>query len=146
MLKFANVSLIFSISNKAKELLCYSGAALLLNAVLNVVLFKMFGMPGPAIATVIVTIILSCIITFRSSQLLRVRVSELLNLKQMIFITCEYLIFGILAFGAKILFADKIPTLLTFIIAYGIYAVPLLVINRKKIVSLLKDINKAELI
>ena len=146
MLKFANLSIIFSISNKAKELLCYSGAALVLNAVLNIVLFKMFGMPGPAIATVIVTILLSCIITFRSSQLLNVKVLTLLNIKQMILITCEYLIWGILTFNAKILLADKIPTLLTFIITYGIYAVPLLVINRKKIVSLLKDINKAELI
>lgn len=145
MLKFANLSIIFSISNKAKELLCYSGAALLLNAILNIVLFKLFGMPGPAIATVIVTILLSCIITFRSSQLLKVKVSTLLNLKQMILIICEYLIVGILAFNAKILFADKIPTLLAFIITYSVYAVPLLVINRKKIVLLLKDINKAEL-
>lgn len=145
MLKFANVSIIFSISNKAKELLCYSGAALLLNGVLNIVLFKMFGMPGPAIATIIVTVLLSCVITFRSSQLLKVKVSALLNLKQLIFITCEYLVFGILAFGVKFLLADKIPTLLTFMITYGIYAVPLLAINRKKIVSLLKVINKAEL-
>lgn len=146
MLKFANLSIIFSISNKAKELLCYSGAALVLNVFLNIVLFKMFGMPGPAIATVIVTILLSCIITFRSSQLLKVKVSTLLNLKQMILITFEYLIWGILTFNAKIILADKIPTLLTFIITYGLYTVPLLVINRKKIVSLLKDINKAELI
>ena len=146
MLKFANLSIIFSISNKAKELLCYSGAALVLNAVLNIVLFKIFGMPGPAIATVIVTILLSCIITFRSSQLLKVKASTLLNLKQMMLIACEYLIWGILTYNAKILLADKISTILTFIITYGIYAVPLLVINRKKIVSLLKDINKAELI
>ncbi len=146
MMKFANVSLIFSVMNRAKELLCYSGAALALNTGLNIVFFKIWGMIGPAIATVVVTLALSCVIMIRSAQLLNTHVSYLLNIKQMIYIFVECVLCSVIPLMIQYFLKDRINTLIMFIICYLLFAVPLLLINYKKILRLLKVINNSKLI
>lgn len=146
IIKFASISLIFSAMNKAKELLCYSGVALLLNAILNIIFFKFWGILGPAIATVVVTLLLSCIITIRNAQMLRTKVSELLKVKQLMCIFIECVLMGIISYIIKMFFSDKLNTFWLFGISYGVYITPLIAINYKRIVLLLREINKAKLI
>ena len=146
IIKFASISLIFSAMNKAKELLCYSGVALLLNAILNIIFFKFWGILGPAIATVVVTLLLSCIITIRNAQMLRTKVFELLKVKQLMCIFIECVLMGIISYIIKMSLSDKLNTFWLFGISYGVYITPLIAINYKRMVLLLREINKAKLI
>ena len=146
MIKFASVSLIFSSLNKAKELLCYSGIALLLNAVLNIIFFKFWGILGPAIATVVVTLLLSGVITIRNAQMLHTKVSVLLRTKQLVCIGIECVLMGVISYMVKMTLAGRVNVVLLFAISYGVFVIPLIVINRKKILFLLKEINNAKFV
>lgn len=145
IIKFASISLIFSSMNKAKELLCYSGVALLLNAIFNIVFFKLWGILGPAIATVVVTLLLSCIITMRNAQMLCTKVFVLLRVKQLMCIFVECILMGIVSYIIKTFLSDKVNTFWLFMISYGVYITPLIAINYKKIMLLLREINKTKL-
>ena len=55
MIKFANTSLILTAKGKSKTLMICSLSALGANFILNIILFKLLGILGPAIATLIIT-------------------------------------------------------------------------------------------
>ena len=145
MLKFATVSIIFSILNKAKELLCYSGLALVVNTILNVIFYHIMGMIGPAVSTLVITLALAYITMSRSAYLLKTRVTDLVNFKQMILIACECLISGAIAFAFKTFVLSEMLPLFSFVITYIIYFAPLVGLNYKKILALLKEINQMKL-
>lgn len=145
MMKFASVSLIFSVTNRAKELLCYSAAALFLNALLSIVFFNIWGLIGPTIATLIITLVLSCIIMGRSAHILHTNVFELLNVKQMICLLAEGVVFGGLAMLFKQHFEGQFYSIIMFAICYSIFFIPMILMNWKKILHLLKEINKSKL-
>lgn len=141
MMKFANVSLVFSITGKTKELLCYSGSALILNLILNIFFYNKFGMIGPAVSTVLITFILSCIMMIRSAKLLECKTAKLVNLKQLLFIILECVVCSLIAVLARNRFFNGLPLLFSFAFTYLIYVIPLLALNGKKILTLLKEIN-----
>lgn len=141
MMKFANVSLIFSITCRAKELLCYSVASLALNWILNIVFYNAFGLVGPALSTILITFALSCIIMKRSSMLLHYRILDLLNIKYLLLLACECLLFGSIAHFVRGRFLSGLPDILAFGIAYIVAFAPLALLNIKKILRLLKEIN-----
>ncbi len=145
MIKFANVSLVFSASAKTKELLCYSGSALVLNYVFNVILYNIMGMQGSAISNLIVTTLLSMVMLFRSSILLKSDVAQILNIKKAIVILAECVVFTAVAYVINQKFIPWENTILRFGITYAIYFLPMLFLNYKNILGLLKDINNIKL-
>lgn len=145
MLKFANATLIFCAKAKNAELLLYSGSALALNCVLNIILYKSMGFVGPAVATVIVTSMLSFVLLYRSGKLLKCSISDLLDLKRAALLLAEC---AVCAFAANRLGAMFIHTenaLLRFIVLYGAYAIVIGLLNIKHILKLLKDINNIKM-
>ena len=145
MMKFANVSIIFSISDKGKELLKYSCGALALNAVLNVVLFNVMGIIGPAISTVIITLGLSVVIMCRSAKLLGTKVNRILQIKPMIFLLVQCGVCATISLIVKHIINIEGMPLLNLVITYAVYAIPLVLLNCKKIIALLKEINCAKI-
>lgn len=141
MMHFANVSLIFAVTGKTKELVCYSGSALVLNLFLNIIFYNLFGMIGPAISTVIITFALSCIMMIRSAKLLKCKSADLINLKQLLLIIFECAVCVLIAMFIGNRFFAGLPVLISFICTYLIYVIPLLALNAKKILKLLKEIN-----
>lgn len=141
MMHFANVSLIFAVTEKTKELLCYSGSALVLNLILNIIFYNLYGMIGPAISTVLITFALSCVIMIRSAKLLKCKATSLINLKQLLLIIFECAVCALIAMFIRSRFFAGLPVLLSFICTYLIYVIPLLALNAKKILKLLKEIN-----
>ena len=118
---------------------------MLLNAIFNIVFFKLWGILGPAIATVVVTLFLSCIITMRNAQMLCTKVFVLLRVKQLMCIFVECILMGIVSYIIKTFLSDKVNTFWLFMISYGVYITPLIAINYKKIMLLLREINKTKL-
>lgn len=145
IIKFATATNIFSVSNKTKQLLVYSGSALALNAALSVLLFKAVGLIGPALATVIATTWLACALMRGNARLLRTSVWSLLNGGLLLRMTGECLLFGALAYWVKTALADKLYVFPLFIIVYGVYVAPLFLINYKRILSLVRAINGAKM-
>lgn len=141
MMKFANSSLIFAVTGNTKELLCYSGSALVLNLVLNIVFYNRFGMIGPALSTVLITVALSAVMLIRSTKLLKCKTASLLNLKQFLLIIVECVFFGLVAMFIGNRFFVGLPVLFSFAFTYLVYFIPLLALNGKRVLRLLKDIN-----
>lgn len=56
MIKFTNITLLLSASGRTKQLMALAVGALVANLVLNLALFHVLGLIGPAIATLIVTL------------------------------------------------------------------------------------------
>ena len=145
MIRFANVSLIFSAKAKTNELLCYSGVALAFNCVLNIVLYKIFGMVGSALSNVLITMLLSVIMLLRSCKLLNSNAVEIINIKRMIVVLFECSICAWLAYVISREFFTYENVLLRFVITYLIYFLPIMFLNYKNIIRLLKEINKIKL-
>lgn len=146
MIRFANVSIIFSAKGKTVELLMYSILSLVANFALNIILYNLMGMIGPAIATVIVMLGTSCIMLLRSAKLLQCTVARLLNFKQAALILLECITFGLCASVIDKLFFTDMPIIIEFAITYSIYLIPVGLINCRKIIKLLSEINATKLI
>ena len=145
MFRFANTTIVFAAKGRTKELIIYSGSAVLSNLVLNIWFFNIFGIVGPAISTVLITCVLSVIMLFRSGQLLKTKVTELINVKQMLTILVEIIICGIIAHQIQIRFLDGFSSLVTFGLTFVIYGTPLLLLNFKRVLALLKGINSVKM-
>ena len=145
MFRFANTTIVFAAKGRTTELIIYSGSAMLLNLVLNIWFINIFGIVGPAISTVIITCVLSVIMLSRSGQLLKTRVTELINVKQMLTILAEIIICGIIAHQIQIRFMDEFSSLITFCLTFVIYGTPLLLLNFKRVLALLKGINSVKM-
>ena len=145
MFRFANTTIVFAAKGRTTELIIYSGSAVLSNLVLNIWFFNIFGIVGPAISTVLITCVLSVIMLFRSGQLLKTKVTELINVKQMLTILVEIIICGIIAHQIQIRFLDGFSSLVTFGLTFVSYGKPLLLLNFKRVLALLKGINSVKM-
>lgn len=145
MFRFANTSIIFAANGRTKELILYSGSALVLNLIFNVIFYRSFGIVGPAISTVFVTLMLSGAMLIRSAKMLNAKITYLINYKYMIMLVAECAAFASISYFIKARFFAELPILVSFVLTYIIYAVPLLLLNYKKIITLLKSINKLKI-
>jgi O-antigen/teichoic acid export membrane protein len=87
MLRFASMHLILAASGNTKKLMIYSLVSLLLNTVLNLVLYRLLGVTGPAIATLIVAVLYTFLILQKTIRVLKVR-----GRRRSTFATCSVLI------------------------------------------------------
>lgn len=145
MLKFANVSLIFAAKAKNKELIFYSGSALVMNWILNIVLYKAIGFSGPAVATVIVTFLLSAVMLFRSGKLLDCSVARLLNIKRGALLLAECIVCAFAVHSLGNAFIHTQNAVLRFVVMYGVYGIVVGLLNVKYVLKLLKNINNIKM-
>lgn len=140
MIRFANVSLIFSAKAKTNELLLYSLCALAANIVLNIVLFKTMGLIGPAVATFIIMLFVNCIMLVRSSKLLESSVFEIVNFGQMLLLIIEIIIVGMVVSLLRRYILD-LPLFVRFFVSYLSFITPMLFLNCKRLIKNLKELN-----
>lgn len=142
MVRFANTALILSAKGRTKLLMVCSIVSLLVNAVLNVVAYNIFGLVGPAITTLLVNIGLTIAYLLFSARELNTRLVNLFNTKEIIIILAETLIIG---FGG-VLLRDCLSGLISarivvLIITYCTIIISFMAINYKRIIECLKTIN-----
>lgn len=146
MTKFANASLVFSAEARTNELLMYSFAALGLNLVMNIVFYKLFGLTGPALATAVITLVLSFVMLARSAHILKSNFIEIIQIHQAILILIEAILFGIVANTIAAHFFENTNNIIRFIIGYVTYFIPMILLNFQRIINLLKLINQEKLL
>lgn len=141
-----NITLILSSAGKTKELFIISSAALLLNAVLNIVLFKCMGITGPAVSTLIVTIISGALIQKQCAVILQCRFSEIFNAKNILYFCLKT--FPVMAgFAAVSLLLEKINLhyFIKLLIVGGGCGTVLCAVNIKQIIRYIKMIDSYRL-
>jgi len=151
MLKFSSIHLIIAASGESKYLMKISVITLILNIILSIVfyfIFDAFGIPqcGPALATVTVSAIYTFIIINKTRNILSVRTTDILPLKDMgkylMQIAVIALIMILLRYGLYLLNINKY--IVMFIILFLFYGIGLLV-RIKDYKKILMNINRYKL-
>lgn len=146
MIKFASMHLILTASGKAKLLMKYSAISLGANAVLNIVFFKLFGIVGPAIATLVVTTGYTVSILNKSTSILKARWKDIVDIKDVLSFA-----FGLVMIAAtfyvinKVLLLYKLNQYIVMVLVMGGFATAILLVYRRRISRILKAINSLKL-
>lgn len=145
MIRFANVSIVFSAKAKTKELLIYSCSSLIANLILNIILFKIIGVAGPAISTVVVMFSINTLMLTRSSKLIESKLSKVLDLKRMTIVICECIAIGLVVLILNRLILWRLPLLIRFCVGYLGFIFPVFLMNYSEIVNSLRVINQLKM-
>lgn len=146
MLRFASVHLILTAAGKAKNVMLYSVISLILNAILNIIFYHIWGMVGPAIATTIVSFIYTILILGDTIKTIEAKWKDVFDFKDIvIFVTTIVASWGVsFALNALLLHFELHPYV-AMIISMCIFAAIVLTVYFKKIFRVLKKINSFKL-
>lgn len=140
--KFANLSIVLSAKGQTKKLMVISMVSLSANFVLNILFYYLIGFIGPAVASVIVSLMTTAILCHHSSRALCTAFSKLINAKEILLIAFEMLcLSGPCLLLRNFLRESECMHILTVVAVGGTYIGLLFVINRKRFFGALKNIN-----
>ena len=143
MIKFANTSLILTAKGKSKTLMICSLSALGANFVLNIILFKLFGILGPAIATLIITFGLVTVLLALGGKEIQTSIFGLFNWKEMAIVAVELIVVGCACYFLKgVLYSFMSSSVIVLVVTYAIYIVIMLLLNKRRILDCFKTINR----
>ena len=147
MLKFAGVSVVLTTFGKTKFLMVVSFASMILNVILNPVLYHFYGMPGPAIATLGITVASVIVLLNESAKLLKCRLGDLFSTKEFAVYLSEIIIVGAIMYLLKhCLFKAYIPYYFVIIVIGGLYGVAILILQGKQLVQAMKKVNHEKIL
>ena len=143
MIRFANVTTILSGAGKTTILMRISIATLIANAIFNVIAYKFIGMIGPAIVTLVLTIIMTIMMLHYGSKEIHCRIIDLFEWKEILIVGLEIIGFGIAVhFLASLLMNIIGINSVVLIACYLLYLAVMFLINYKRILSLLRNLNQ----
>lgn len=150
MINFINYSLVLAAKGKTKDLMKVSCIALVVNLVINLLLYKLMGFIGPAIATVIVTLGVSFVLLAKSARILKEKIVTLFDYKHILIYGCELAVLSVVLHFVRIfLEAINLHYMVIFVLVGGIFVGAMLLLNLKEIkrcFTLLNQINKNEVL
>lgn len=142
MLRFASMHLILTSANKSKNVMLYSLFSLVLNLVLNIAFYQAFGLVGPAIATLIVSIIYVYLIMRKSIKIINTRWRDVFNVKELAWLMFTLACLWLAMFCLNILLVNiGLHRYAAMILCMAIFGFSALGIHFKKIFEILKKIN-----
>lgn len=142
MLRFASMHLILTSAGKTKRLMYYSVLSLILNLVLNIAFYKLFGLIGPAVATLLVSGIYTFVILNDSIKLLNAGWREVFNIKEIMTLIITIAVMWIFSSLINNLLCEcGIHKYIAMIISMAVFGLVMLAVHFKRISIVLKDIN-----
>ncbi len=146
MLRFASMHLILTAGGKAKSLMKYSIVSLVINAILNVILYQAVGLLGPAIATLIVSAGYTLKILQKTIRLLNTKWRDVFDIKDMgsfvAILVGTAVVFGI---ANKKLIAMGMHPYISMIATIGVFLVVNLLLSQNRIKHVMREINQLKL-
>lgn len=143
LLQFTNITLILSAAGKTKTLMLIGGGALVLNGVLNVLLYQCMGVTGPALATLIVTLAMGAVMMHLSARELCAKLRDFFDLKFLLLFSAENLAAVLLLWQLQQWLEDKgCHYFLTLVLIVGTYCALFLMIHGKRLLRVLKQLNR----
>ncbi len=146
MLSVLNITMILSAAGKTKTILFSSIGTFIGNIILNIFLFHLMGISGPATATLIVTFVQGIIILSLGAKTIQANITRLINLRSLLTFIVQSLAFFILSFLLrKILLQMNIHYFVVLVIVYLFFCGAMFLCNFRKIVKNLRIINKCKM-
>ena len=146
MLRFASMHLILTAANKTRKLMSFSLLSLGLNLILNILFYYLFGMIGPAIATLIVSIVYTLLVLSETIRTINIQWKDVFNIKE---VSCLLISLGILGIGARglnsVFILEGMNRYLSMILSMFLFGCVCLALHFKKIFAVLKEINSFRL-
>lgn len=142
MLRFASMHLILTSDGKTKTLLLYSALSLAANAVLNILLYHVMGVVGPAVATLIVSLVYTGAILIKSANIINASWRELFDIRDIAMFLVQLLITGVFfCIAHGLLQGLGVNQYISMIISAGMFIVTNLVLLRNRARKVLAIIN-----
>ena len=143
LLRFTNITLVLSAAGKTKSLMVLGVGTLGANAVLNVVLYGLLGIAGPAVATVLTTLGSGLVILYLGAKELRTGMGHFFDLKFLaVFVLENAAAVPLLYWVQGRLTAMGIHYLLVLGAVAGAYGFGMLALNGKRLLRALKTVNQ----
>ena len=143
LLRFTNITLVLCVAGRTRWLMFLSFGTLAANGALNVALYQLMGLPGPAVATLITSLATGILILYLSARVLDTRLSRFFDLKCLAGFA---LISGAATFGLyrlqMWLASMDLPYVVVLVITSGIYGLGMAAIYGKRLLRALKNVNK----
>lgn len=141
-----NITLLLSAAGKAKTIMLISLCALTLNLGLNILLYHLMGLIGPAVASLIVTVLQGLFVLLFSAKEIQTSVFKMFNKKFALLFIAELLIMGVATYFARLLLIKVISSgFIVMAICYMLYVLPLLLLNFRKLKENMQTINSCKL-
>jgi O-antigen/teichoic acid export membrane protein len=142
ILRFTNITMVLAAAGKTRKLMIFSAVSLVINAMLNIVLFRVFGMDGPAVATFITTLVLGICIMSVGAKELGTRIWHLFDGRFLLVFLVENvcLVFAMNKLQQKLDQMD-VHYFLILIIICGIYGLTMVILNGKRLLRAMKAVN-----
>ena len=142
IMQFANITLILSASGKTKTLMCISACSIVLNMGVNILLFHLLGVIGPAIATLLITSLTGASILHFSAKELGTGIAGFFDFRYLIrFLTENIAAVCVMVSLRKLLESAGVNNLLILLLICGMYYVMLLTLNGKRMIKNLQKIS-----
>ena len=146
MIRFASVHLILTAAGKSKNVMLYSIIALALNLVLNIGFYYLWGMIGPAIATLIVALVYMFLILRDTTKTIQARWTEVFDFKDLIVFTVSLaLVWGVAFVINNMLVVWGVHKYVAMIASMALFGLTVLAIHFNRIFGILKKINSFKL-
>ena len=143
LVQYANLSIVLTAKGRSGTLVIVSGAALAVNFVLDIVSYRFFGLIGPALTTLLVTIAMMAVFMVLSAREIEVPVGAFFDGREILTVALELVCLGAAARLLKGALLSFFPGYLpALILTFGLFCAVLLLLNRKRIVSVLTEINR----
>ena len=143
MIRFANVTVVLSGAGKSQILMYISFITLALNAIFNVVSFKCMGIIGPALTTLLLTIVMIAALLHFGARELHTKVINLFYKREMLSIGIEIVIVGFISNRLSLFLHEcGASEFVILLCSYGIYLIIMCLLNWKRVLKLLKELNQ----
>lgn len=142
LFRFTNITLVLSAAGRTKKLMLIGFAALAVNTVLNIVLFRFMGIVGPAVSTLATTIGTGAIMLYLSAKELGTRIKDFFDMRYVSVFAAESVIGTALMFGAQRWLEGKgVHYFIILVTVCGAYCLVMAVLNGKRLLKALKSVN-----
>ena len=140
--KTLNVTLILSAAGKGRSLLTISLTSLLANIILNIILYNLMGIIGPAISTLLITAVTGLIIQACCAKILKTNFLNLFNWKRIGILVSELIVF-FLVFSeiSRMLAAGSFSYIFRLLIVSGGFFGIMTLLNIKSILKCIAEIG-----
>lgn len=143
LLRFTNITLVLSAAGKTARLMCYSLGALVMNAALNYVFYHWMGICGPAVATLVTTLVMGLLIMGSGAKVLQTSLRNLFDWKNLgIFLLESLALLGGLYGLRSWLDGLGVPYFVVLLLICGIYGGAMLLLQGKRLLYALKQVNR----
>lgn len=143
MFKYTYFGLILSATGKTKYILYSSGIAMIANIIFNIIFYKIFGLIGPALASLICTISMGMVQLLLSCKEINVNFLDAIRIKNMIKIILKLLIIAIVSVLIKKILEQVINNdIIILIVIYTVYVICSVLINKKRLIYLMENMGK----